>query len=169
MTAWGPSCAADILTRFKASGEIIRAVTQLVGRHMRFEGLLQQETPSERARLRYLRATEPLSQEQILLSVCDRLSVRGIRVTEADVEHHLALAREMMARAFALDEEEPLVKLIDGNELMSELGLTPGPLLGELLDRIHEEQQLGRIGTREQALALASELARQLKNDGPAG
>ncbi len=151
----GADMAGEILTRFKASSESRRAVIQLVRRHMRFEGLIQENEPSDRARLRYLRATEPFSQESIMLSVSDRLAVRGIRVSEADIEHHLELARSMMAQAFARDEAVPLPKLTDGEELMKELKLKPGPLLGKILDQIHEEQQLGQIDTRDQALLLA--------------
>lgn len=151
----GAEMAAGIMARFKASAEATRAVCFLVKKHMRFEGLIQQPVPSDRARLRYLRATEPLSPEAIMLSVSDRLSVRGRLVTEADVERHLVLAREMMEAAFAEEEAEPLPKLIDGDDLMRELGLTPGPVIGQLLGRIDEEQRLGHIGSPEEAMAAA--------------
>ncbi len=149
-----------ILARFKANAEATRAVTLLVRRHMRFEALTQEDVPSDRARLRYLRATEPFSPEAILLSVADRMAVRGIRVTAADIEHHLEVARGMLDLAFAAAEAVPLPRLVDGDDLMRELGLEPGPLVGRLLNHIREEQQLGNITTRGQALAAALELAK---------
>jgi poly(A) polymerase len=123
---------------------------------MRFEGLLQEENPSPRARFRYLRATAPLSAESIMMSVADRLSVRGRLVTEADIERHLRLAREMMAAVFAEEEAEPLPRLIDGNDLMGEFGLGPGPLVGRLMAHVIEEQAMGNIASREEALGAAA-------------
>lgn len=155
----GADLADDILTRLKVSNEARKAVTHLVRRHMRFEGLLQEESPSDRARLRYLKATEPWSIEAILLSVSDRLAVRGIRVHERDIDHHLGLARSLMEQAFAREETRPLPKLVSGDELMRDLGIGPGPLVGELLEQIQNEQELGNIASREQALSLAHKLA----------
>ncbi|MHB8858574.1 MAG: HD domain-containing protein [Thermoleophilia bacterium] len=168
----GSDMAVDILSRFRVSSAATDAVAHLVRRHMRFEGLLQEEEPSERARLRYLRATEPFSPEAIILSVADRLSVRGVLVTEADIASHLEIARGMMERAFAREDAEPLPKLIDGEVLMRELALTPGPFLGSILDHIREEQHLGNISSSQQALAEARRLVearRQADAQKPAG
>jgi len=156
----GAELVSGVLARYKVSTEASRMVTQLVRKHMRFEALIQVPVPSERARRRYLRATQPFVPESIILSVSDRLSVRGVRVTNADVEHHIELAREMMELALAAEDAVPLPGLINGDELMRELGLKPGPLVGELLDHIEEEQELGNISTHDQALAMARELAR---------
>ncbi len=41
---------------------------------------------------------------------------------------------------------------------MRELALEPGPLLGELLDAVHEAQEDGEVSTRQEALALARRL-----------
>jgi hypothetical protein len=43
---------------------------------------------------------------------------------------------------------------------MAELNLSPGPLVGRLLETVREAQAAGEISTREEALALArAELA----------
>ncbi|MHB9112179.1 MAG: HD domain-containing protein [Thermoleophilia bacterium] len=149
----GSEMVSAILGRYKTGNRLIQVVAHLVNRHMRFEGLVQQDPPSERARLRYLRATEPWTPEAIMLSVSDRRSVRGPRVTEADIERHLEISRAMMELAFTDKEALPLPKLVSGDELILELGLSPGPMLGVILDHIREEQELGNIETREQALA----------------
>ncbi|MCL6106788.1 MAG: hypothetical protein M1309_05510 [Actinobacteria bacterium] len=153
----GAEMVTAILHRFKAGAAVTRAVSFLVGKHMRFEGLLMQRPPSDRARLRYLRATDPWTPELIMLSVSDRLSVRGVLVSEADIEEHLDLAREMMSMCFA-ESAAPPPKLVGGNDLMKALGLPPGPVIGRLLDRLLEEQQLGLIASREEALAAATRM-----------
>jgi hypothetical protein len=45
--------------------------------------------------------------------------------------------------------------LVDGNDLMGELALEPGPLVGDLLEAIREAQAMGEVSTREQAISLA--------------
>jgi hypothetical protein len=43
-------------------------------------------------------------------------------------------------------------KVVDGNDLMTELILEPGVQLGRLLDAIREAQAIGEVVTREQAI-----------------
>ncbi|MEK6536357.1 MAG: polynucleotide adenylyltransferase, partial [Actinomycetota bacterium] len=99
------------------------------------------------------------SIEAILLSVSDRRAVRGVRVSEKDIDHHLGLARGLMEQAFTREETRPPPALLSGDELMRDLGIGPGPTVGELLDQIQNEQELGNIASREQALHLARKLA----------
>jgi len=51
-------------------------------------------------------------------------------------------------------------ELIDGHTLL-EMGLEPGPLLGEILEAIHDRILAGEITTREEALAAARALLSQ--------
>ena len=157
----GAEMAGETLTRMKASAETTSAITLLIACHMRFEGLTQSIPPSRRARLRYIRATEPYTPEAIILSVSDQLAVRGPKTTDAAIERHLELAGEMMIESFAAQEAVALPKLIGGDELMRELVLEPGPQVGQLLDRILEEQQLGNISSRREALQLATRILRE--------
>jgi hypothetical protein len=52
-------------------------------------------------------------------------------------------------------------KLIDGNDLLCEFGLEPGPLIGQLLEQVREAQVSGEICSREEALALIRRLLLQ--------
>jgi hypothetical protein len=42
--------------------------------------------------------------------------------------------------------------LLDGNDLMREFGLPPGPQIGELLELVREAQVSGEVQTRQDAL-----------------
>ena len=46
----------------------------------------------------------------------------------------------------------------DGRVLIDKLGLTPGPMIGELLEAVREAHAAGDIKTAEEALALARKL-----------
>ncbi len=52
--------------------------------------------------------------------------------------------------------------LLDGNDLIKELHLKPGPKLGKILTQVFEAQLDHQIETREQALALAQKIATTL-------
>jgi hypothetical protein len=55
-------------------------------------------------------------------------------------------------------------RLLDGNELMAELGLAPGRIVGQLLEAIREGQATGQVMDREQALELARKHLKDLEN-----
>ena len=46
-------------------------------------------------------------------------------------------------------------RLVDGNALMAELALPPGPLVGRLLNAIQEAHATGEVNTKGAAVALA--------------
>ncbi len=43
------------------------------------------------------------------------------------------------------------LRLLDGNELMSALGIEPGRVVGQLLEAIREGQATGKVQNRDQA------------------
>ena len=45
--------------------------------------------------------------------------------------------------------------LVNGNDIMQELGLPPGQQIGLILEVIREAQASGEVNTKEEALALA--------------
>ena len=51
--------------------------------------------------------------------------------------------------------------LITGDDLTA-AGLSPGPVFKKVLERAYDEQLEGRVGTKEEAMALALRHAREL-------
>jgi hypothetical protein len=91
------------------------------------------DDPSPRAIHRFRRATEPWA--------LDALAFVG--------------APELVGVVEAARHADPSAPLVRGDEL----GLEPGPAIGRILDAIDEERAAGTITTRDEALALARELA----------
>jgi hypothetical protein len=54
----------------------------------------------------------------------------------------------------------PPAPLIRGDELAAELGIEPGPRVGELLAELEAAQFAGEVGSREEALEHARRTAR---------
>ena len=157
--AEGAELARRVLRRLRASQKTIEYVAALTLHHLRL-GFLVHEQPLERRSVwRYLRATRPYSAEVTIFTMADRLATRGRNADEA-IAAHMELAREMLRYAAADPPREPLVR---GDELARELGIRPGPELGELLARLEEDRFAGEIATREDALRRA----RELRGDSP--
>jgi poly(A) polymerase len=149
----GADLARAVLRRLRASQRLVDYVAALTLHHLRL-GFLVREQPLDRRTLwRYLRATAPYSADVTAFTVADRLATRGRNAEEA-IDAHLALAREVLLAALAEPPREPLVR---GDDLARELGIRPGPRLGELLAELEEDRYAGEVTTREQAIARARE------------
>jgi hypothetical protein len=111
-----------------------------------------------RAVWRYLQRTEPYAAEVTVFTVADRLATRGKNADPA-IAAHVELARELLAHAFEWRAQGRRPPLVRGDELARELGLRPGPRLGELLAQLEEDRYAGAVVTREDALRRARELA----------
>jgi poly(A) polymerase len=150
----GAEMARATLVRLRASERLRAHVAALTRQHLRL-GFLVHEAPLDRRVVyRYLRDTAPVSADVTLLSVADRLATRGRKADEA-IARHIALARELLAAAFADRAVGPPPPLVRGDELAHALRIAPGPRLGELLEAIAEARFAGEIGTGEEAVALA--------------
>ena len=70
---------------------------------------------------------------------------------------HLELVREMLSEAIAWRRDPPGPPL-DGNDLAAEIGLTPGPRMGEILEELRAAEFAGELADRDAAVELAREL-----------
>jgi poly(A) polymerase len=142
--------------RLKTS-ERVRELLAGVTRHHLVLGFLVHERPLGRDIVyRYLERCQPVEVEVTLLTCADRLATRG-KNAEGAIKAHLELARELMAEALAWRSAPPEPP-VRGGELVEELGIEPGPELGELLARLREARFTGEAQTPEEAVALARRL-----------
>jgi putative nucleotidyltransferase with HDIG domain len=148
----GAELARDVLRRLRAAQRTIDYVAALTRHHLRL-GFLVHERPLDRRSVwRYLRATAPWTDDVTIFTVADRLATRGRNADEA-IAAHVALAQEMLAA-----EPAPSEPLIRGDVLARELGIVPGPRLGELLAQLEEDRYAGEIRTPAEAVARARSL-----------
>jgi len=150
--AEGAGVARAILRRLRAAEHLADHAAALTLHHLRLGFLVHERRLGLRSVHRYLRLTAPWSIDVTVFTCADRLATRGRHADEA-IAAHLALAREMLEHAFAAQRPPP--PLVRGDELARELGIAPGPRLGELLARLEEDRFAGELATREDALARA--------------
>jgi hypothetical protein len=153
----GEEVIARICERLRTS-EKLKTFLGAIARHHLVLGFLVHERPLDKAAVyRYLRRTEPVEVEVTILSCADRLATRGQNADRA-IELHLELARELMAAALEWRAAGPPKPAVRGDTLARELGMEPGPELGELLAGLAEARYTGEATTQDEAVALARKL-----------
>jgi poly(A) polymerase len=151
----GADKAGRVLRRLHFSAREVALVQTMVKAHLRPVQMGQQGPPTRRALYRYFRDCGDAAIETLFLSLADHLATVGPRVSISGWRNHVALVNYILARRFQEEEVTSPAKLLDGNDLMAELNLSPGPLIGRLLETVREAQAAGEISTREEALELA--------------
>lgn len=131
----------------------------VVRHHMRPTLLAHSERgPSPRAVYRFFRATGIAGVDICLLSLADLLATYGTTLPQERWARQVDVVGALLEAWWERPEKHVSPPaLISGHDLISEFGLEPGSLIGELLEMVHEAQAVGDVSSREGALALASE------------
>ena len=134
-------------------------IRHLVLFHLRPGHLSREPQLTRRAIFRFFRDVGEDGPACLLMWWADRLATRGPTSRLDQVDQQRARLEELL-RAYFFKPEEAIrpPRLLDGRQLMEALGLTPGPVVGELLRAIEEAQAEGRLHNRDDALTLAREL-----------
>jgi putative nucleotidyltransferase with HDIG domain len=159
----GAEVIGRLCERLRTSRRLSRHLQALARQHLRL-GFMVPERPLPPRRVHeYLRATEPVEVDVTLLTIADRLAARGSGpiASEEMVEAHLELAEEMIGAALDWRRDGPPAPLLPGDELAAEVGIEPGPWLGEILAELEAAQYAGEVTTREEAVDHARWLARR--------
>jgi poly(A) polymerase len=141
------------LEALRYSNDDVQAITELVALHLRFHTYQMGWTDS--AVRRYVRDAGPLLHELNALTRCD--------CTTRNERKAAALSRRMddlEARIAELAAEEELAAIrpeLDGNQVMSLLGIPPSKAVGEALDMLLEIRlEEGLIGSEAAVARLRS-------------
>lgn len=91
--------------------------------------------------------------------IADTLSIRGPESSDAYRESLLRWIRETAGAYYqSIKPSLEQKNLVNGDDLIA-LGMTPGPELGRVLQKVREAQDAGEVRDRQSALELASGLA----------
>ena len=113
--------------------------------------------------MRYIRKMEGAIIDNILLAKADRLAAQGKDITPEILETNLSGLDKMLNYYLEIkDSLKPLPKLIDGNEIIKILDIKPSPILGQIIDALHEAQISGDIETREDAIVFIKSFYKNL-------
>lgn len=154
----GAPLAVQIMRRLKASAQDSRFVQQVTDHHMRPGQLAQLEKVTPRAIRRYFVDLGPAGIAVALLSLADHLATRGPQPLTDSWQRHVATVCLLLTQYIRHRERILPPKLVSAEELMHRYNLSPGPIIGRLLNAIAEAQTDGTVHSKSDAFWLAEEM-----------
>jgi hypothetical protein len=157
----GAETAARRGQSFNLSNDEVERIRTIIKNHMRFHFftdrmLDDKQEPSRKAIYRFFRDAGEAGVDLVLLGLADLRGTGGPMVTQETWTAALDVARLLLENYWEKREETVAPpRLLDGNDLMKELDLQPGRIIGLLLEAIREGQATGKIHTRQEAFDLA--------------
>jgi len=152
----GARKAASICGRLRFSSRETQFVSILVEEHLRPTQLAAPgQAPSARSLYRFFRDLGDAAPACLILVLADGAAAAGPRLTRERWRSHVAYVSYLLEHEQAHADAVKAPRLINGNDLIDELGLKPGPDLGRLLSDVDEAIGAGEVATREDALSYA--------------
>jgi poly(A) polymerase len=149
--------------RVRAIGERLRlperlttVVERVVRHHLRPMHLGHADTITPRARYRFYRDLREDTRDLLLLVLADAAAVTG--ASPLTTWRRAGLIRDLFAGWREQHQAERRPALLRGEDVMARFSLEPGPRVGWLLSQAREAQDLGRVHSREEALAYLDSL-----------
>ena len=149
----GSELAVPILRELKFSKKQIEYIKTLIKYHIYPSSLVCEEDVTGRAYMRFYRKMEGSVIDVILLAMADRLSARGVQVTEGMVKKNITSLTNLLNTY--LEEKKnfkPIEKLLDGTQIMEILHITQSPELGRIINALKEAQIIGEVNTKDEAV-----------------
>lgn len=150
--------------KFNLSNDELGRVKKIIFNHMRFHFFTMQledkkKEPTRKSIYRFFRDAGEAGVDLILLGLADLRGTRDHTQTRVNWQAALDIAKIFLENYWEKREETVAPpRLLDGNDLIKELNLDAGRIIGQLLEAIREGQAVGEISTREEALSLARKL-----------
>jgi poly(A) polymerase/tRNA nucleotidyltransferase (CCA-adding enzyme) len=164
----GAEIAWQIARRLRISRAGSDYVRLIVREHMRPGQLSELGAElSLRAVYRFFRATGDAGPDVLLHSLCDHLAMKGPMLVPAGWAWHINWTAQLLEMNYDETEQLRPEPLLRGNDVMRELGLDPGPLVGRVLEDVREAQAAGDIRTREEALDWARRYVQDISTGQP--
>lgn len=140
-------------------------VARLVRYHLRPGELIRSGPVSDRAIRKFVADLEGHVLPLMLVNIADGMATRGPGYTRENFRRHCSFLNYVLARALSVsDEGEP--PLVTGDDLIAELNLSGGRLLGAVLTSVRRAQADGAVLTRDDALVLAKSVLASLEAAG---
>jgi tRNA nucleotidyltransferase/poly(A) polymerase len=166
----GAEVAGERARAFNLSNDEVERITKIIEHHMRFHFFTSRlegdhKEPSRKAIYRFFRDAGEAGVDLVLLGLADLRGTQGATLTQETWTAALDVARILLENYWERPQETVAPpRLLNGNELMSELSLQPGRIVGQLLEAIREGQATGKVENREQALEFARAYLKESEN-----
>jgi len=158
----GGEMALAVAQRLGFSDAAAGYIWLVVREHMRPGQLYVLDEVTQRAITRFFHATADAGPDVLLHLLADHMATRGPQIKVASWLRQAVWADALLDTIWG-EVIELTSPLLNGDELMRALSLTPGPLVGQLLTAIGNAHADGTISTSIEALALARSIVDRSK------
>jgi len=134
---------------------------KLVFWHLRPGYLSGQASLTSRSVYRFFRDTQNEGISVILLSLADWRATRGVLISDQRRRKYERIMFNLIKLYFSMQEKTCLKKIVDGHWLIKKFKLESGPLIGELLKAVQEEQALGKVINKNDACKVIKEIIKR--------
>ncbi|MBR6301555.1 HD domain-containing protein [bacterium] len=157
----GAKMCVPILKNLCFSNKQIEYISYIIKNHMYPSSVVCAPEMNEKVMMRFIRHSEDNVIDNILIAKADRFSARGEAVTDEMVEDNITSLDKLLNYYHEVkDSLAPLPKLLDGNEVMKMLNITPSKRLGEIMNELKEAQISGTVLTKEDAVSFVKNIGK---------
>jgi len=137
-------------------------VARMIRYHLRPGELIKNGPASDKAVRKFVSDLDGHVLPLMLVNLSDGMATRGPGYTRENFRRHVTFVNYVTARAWAANEDgEP--PLLTGDDLIAELDLAGGRLLGAVLTSVRRAELERAVSTKPEALALARSVLETLK------
>ena len=149
----GKRIAEEVVRRLKLSRREIGFVKDLVGGHMYLINLSFMDSLSKKGTLRFFRKHPGEFWAYFILFIADSMAARGSDVPVDRIPKTISMVKKMLNKYYEqIKPRSETSRLITGRDLIDKFDLSPGPLLGKILNDIEDARMEGKIKEKEEAL-----------------
>ena len=166
----GADMVRERLSQLRLPKEAVDSVATMVNYHLRPDTMWQGlDHPTPRAVYRYFRDLGDAAIDTLYLSLADYLAAKGPEYSLEDWGVHARMVAYLLDAGSKPRVAHRKERLVTGRDLIEQFQLKPGPVFGEILDRIDEARGAGEISSRDEGLDLAARLLEDFRseNSGP--
>jgi poly(A) polymerase len=147
----------EMMSALKFSKKDIEFSAFLVKYHMRLSTLTRNNVVTKKASLKLFRDMGDYILDLIIVSMADWHSYKNLKLFSPDELNAQEKSLERLVKYYYdLKNVKSLEKIIDGNIIMKEFSLKPGPIIGTLLKNVLVAQEEGRVTNLKEALEIIS-------------
>lgn len=155
----GSKMAAELLKKMKFSKKQIEYIQKMIKYHIYPSHVVAAPDINDKIYMRLIRKMGNDVVDVIVLAMADRLSARGVEITDEIVEKNLNNLKALLNFYLSIKNNlKPLPKLLSGEEVMQILNLKPSKELGNIIKSLQEAQLDGNVATKEDAIRFVKSL-----------
>ncbi|MCM1265268.1 MAG: HD domain-containing protein [Candidatus Gastranaerophilales bacterium] len=149
----GAELTKKVLKQDKFSKKQIEYVGAMVRNHIYPSSVISAPNANEKIYMRYVRKAGDDAIDMIVLAKADRLSARGVDVTDDMVRENLSGLGKLLEFYIEIKPRlKPLPKLLSGEDIMKLRGIKPSKELGTIVKALHEAQMDGDVVDKDGAV-----------------